>query len=92
MLILLVGGNGRSLPEYRRAAAEAGHDLQHHEQSLPRATPALGAVLLCVRTCSHPQKEAAENVARGARAPLIRLTTASVSSLRRALAALGGAR
>jgi hypothetical protein len=85
-ILLLVGGVGRLVREYRAAAEAEGYALEYAERKLPATPPRVARVIVVAAVCSHPLREAAQRVAADQGAPIAYLRTPSVSALRRALA------
>lgn len=88
--VILVGGVGHMLRHYRTLAETRGYELTYHERSSPQVSVLARPVVVLVFTmvCSHPQREAAQRLAKAAECPIVFLRTASKSSLRDALDAL----
>lgn len=89
--VVVVGGNGGLSDKYRDVVAEKGLELRHFEQRIPNGTRhALGrvaAVIVMVGMVSHALRDQVKQlVPEGA--PVVYLRSASISSLRNAVAAL----
>lgn len=89
--IVLVGGSGGMSERYRAIASEHGHELRHFEKRVPNGTRRMlgkvAAVIVVVGMVSHALRDQVKGMV-APDAPLVYVRSASVSSLRTAIAAL----
>jgi uncharacterized protein YgbK (DUF1537 family) len=87
--VLVVGGNGGLTDRYREVAAEVGWELVHYEKKVPagarHGVAHVALVVVVVGMVSHTLRDQVRNLTAGD-APVVYLRTASVSSLRAAVA------
>ena len=89
--VVVVGGSGGMSGRYREVVEERGHELRHFENRIPNGTRHLlgkvAAVIIMVGMVSHSLRDQAKDlVPEGAK--VVYLRSASISSLRTAVAAL----
>ena len=89
--VVVVGGSGGLSDRYRSVVEERGLELRHFENRVPNGTRhALGrvaAVIVMVGMVSHALRDQVKHLVPDG-APVVYLRSASVSSLRTAVAAL----
>ena len=89
--VVVVGGNGGMLDRYREVAEERGLELRHFEKRVPNGTKRIvgqvAAVFVIVGMVSHSLRDQVKSIVSD-NAPVVYLRSASVSSLRNAIAAL----
>lgn len=89
--VVVVGGSGGMVERYREVVEEQGLELRHFEKRVPNGTRRLlgnvAAVIVMVGMVSHALRDQAKALVPDD-APVVYLRSASVSSLRSAVAAL----
>jgi hypothetical protein len=89
--VVVVGGSGGMSERYREVVEERGLELRHFENRVPNGTRRImgnvAAVIIMVGMVSHALRDQVKGMVEGD-APVVYLRSASVSSLRNAVAAL----
>jgi hypothetical protein len=89
--VVVVGGSGGMSERYRAIVEERGLELRHFENRVPNGTRRLlgrvAAVIVMVGMVSHALRDQVKGLVPDD-APIVYLRSASVSSLRSAVAAL----
>lgn len=87
LTVLVLGGIGRLETQYRRIVEDCGFSFQYREKGCSWATAPKNLAYIVVPTSvvSHPQREAAERLAKQTGAKMIYLRSASLSALEVAL-------
>ena len=89
--VVVVGGSGGLSDRYREIVEERGLELRHYENRVPNGARhgvgKIAAVIVMVGMVSHALRDQVKNLV-GDGAPVVYLRSASVSSLRGAVAAL----
>jgi hypothetical protein len=89
--IIVVGGSGGLSDRYRQIVEERGLELRHFENRVPNGTRRImgrvAAVIIMVGMVSHALRDQVKGLV-DEKAPVVYLRSASVSSLRNAVAAL----
>ncbi len=89
--IVVVGGHGGMVDRYREVVEERGLELRHYEKRVPNGTKKIAghvaAVFVIVGMVSHSLRDQVKEMVTD-NAPVVYLKSASVSSLRNAIAAL----
>ncbi len=89
--IIMVGGSGGMSERYRAIASEHGHELRHFENRVPNGTRRMlgkvAAVIVIVGMVSHALRDQVKGMV-AQDAPIVYVRSASVSSLRTAIAGL----
>ena len=92
--VIVVGGSGGMSERYREVVEERGLELRHYEKRVPNGTRQIlgrvAAVVVMVGMVSHALRDQAKALVADD-APVVYLRSASVSSLRSAIAALDSA-
>jgi len=89
--VVVVGGSGGMSGRYRAIVEERGLELRHFENRIPNGTRhvlgKVAAVIVMVGMVSHSLRDQVKDLAPDD-APIVYLRSASISSLRNAVAAL----
>ncbi len=89
--VVVVGGSGGMSERYRAIVEERGLELRHFENRVPNGTRRIlgnvAAVIIMVGMVSHALRDQVKGMVTDD-APIVYLRSASVSSLRTAVAAL----
>jgi hypothetical protein len=89
--VVVVGGSGGLSERYREIVEARGLELRHYENRIPNGTRRIlgkvAAVIVMVGMVSHSLRDQAKGLV-DEDAPVVYLRSASVSSLRNAVAAL----
>lgn len=89
--VVVVGGSGGMVERYREVVEERGLELRHFENRVPNGTRRIvgrvAAVIVMVGMVSHSLRDQVKNLVTDD-APVVYLRSASVSSLRSAVAQL----
>ena len=89
--VVVVGGSGGMSGRYRAIVEERGLELRHFENRIPNGTRhvlgKVAAIIVMVGMVSHSLRDQVKDLAPDD-APIVYLRSASVSSLRNAVAAL----
>ncbi|MDB4941277.1 MAG: hypothetical protein JWP97_811 [Labilithrix sp.] len=89
--IVVVGGSGGMVERYREVVEERGLELRHFENRVPNGTRRIvgrvAAVIIMVGMVSHALRDQVKGMVADD-APVVYLRSASVSSLRQAMAQL----
>lgn len=91
--VVVVGGSGGMSERYREVVEEKGLELRHFENRVPNGTRRMlgkvAAIFVMVGMVSHSLRDQVKDLAADD-APVVYLRSASVSSLRAAMASLDG--
>lgn len=89
--VVVVGGSGGMVERYREVVEERGLELRHFENRVPNGTRRIvgrvAAVIVMVGMVSHSLRDQVKSLVTDD-APVVYLRSASVSSLRNAVAQL----
>jgi hypothetical protein len=89
--VVVVGGSGGMSDRYRAVVAERGLEMRHFENRIPNGmrhmVGKVAAVIIMVGMVSHSLRDQVKDLV-SSDAPIVYLRSASISSLRTAVAAL----
>lgn len=89
--VIVVGGSGGMSERYREVIESRGHQLRHFENRVPNGTKHIlgkvAAVIVVVGMVSHALRDQAKALVSDD-APIVYVRSASVSSIRNAVATL----